>query len=96
MADLNMINQSLVTADKGQRYTQIQEIYNRSPAESMINPERSFTHRMYDISEIGVENNFTRNCKFKYTVGAHGNKVYKNKEAELKIEKYNSESQAEK
>ena len=38
---------------------------------------------------------FSRNCTFKYTLDKKGNKVYSNKEAELKIENYSKQEKLE-
>ena len=46
---------------------------------------------MYDISNILFQQNtFTRNCVFKYYTDSQGRKVFKAKEAELKIEQYSN------
>jgi hypothetical protein len=52
--------------------------------------QRGETHRIIDItSELG-KCSFTRNSNFPFSLKKSGEKVYKNKKAELKIEKYGS------
>ena len=53
-----------------------------------IDANRNQTHIIYDIQEGLAVNSFSRNCTFKYKVDKNGNKIYKMKEAELKVEKY--------
>ncbi len=54
----------------------------------MFDPNRSKTHKIYEISDSMLIHSFSRNCTFKYTEDKKGNKIYNDKKAELKIEKY--------
>lgn len=56
--------------------------------------ERASTHRIHDLTTEVSQNSFTRNSKFPYSM-SNGAKVYENKQAELKIERYGDERQVE-